>query len=61
MPGRPLTARCRWRLPAEAAVLPLVRASVSSIVDDAADNDIERIRLAVTEACANVVRSRLRR
>jgi serine/threonine-protein kinase RsbW len=37
-------------------VLPLVRASVSSMVDDAADNDIERIRLAVTEACANVVR-----
>ena len=37
-------------------MLPLVRASVSKVVSDAAQSDLERIRLAVTEACANVVR-----
>lgn len=37
-------------------MLPLVRASVSMMVVDAADHDRDRIRLAVTEACANVVR-----
>jgi anti-sigma regulatory factor (Ser/Thr protein kinase) len=56
MPGRRITGKCRWRLPADAAVLPLVRASVSRMVADAAERDLERIRLAVTEACANVVR-----
>jgi serine/threonine-protein kinase RsbW len=54
--GNGVTGRCRWRLPAEAAVLPLVRASVSKMLADAAENDLERIRLALTEACANVVR-----
>ena len=47
---------CRWRLPADAAALPLVRASVSRIVAGAAARDLDRIRLALTEACANVVR-----
>jgi serine/threonine-protein kinase RsbW len=51
-----VTEKCRWRLPAEAAILPLVRESVSKMIADAAQNDLERIRLAVTEACANVVR-----
>jgi len=37
-------------------VLPLVRASVSMIMGDAAASDLDRIRLALTEACANVVR-----
>jgi anti-sigma regulatory factor (Ser/Thr protein kinase) len=36
--------------------LPLVRSSVSKMVADAAEPDLERIRLALTEACANVVR-----
>jgi serine/threonine-protein kinase RsbW len=56
VPGPCVTARCRWRLPAEAAVLPLVRESVSKLAADAAESDLERIRLALTEACANVVR-----
>jgi serine/threonine-protein kinase RsbW len=33
-----------------------VRASVSEMVGDVAEDDIERIRLALTEACTNVVR-----
>jgi anti-sigma regulatory factor (Ser/Thr protein kinase) len=33
-----------------------VRSSISSLLADAAQSDLERIRLAVTEACANVVR-----
>ena len=37
-------------------MLPLVRASVSMMMGSAAENDLERIRLALTEACANVVR-----
>jgi serine/threonine-protein kinase RsbW len=37
-------------------VLPLVRASVSRMMADAAASDLDRIRLALTEACANVVR-----
>ena len=37
-------------------MLPVVRASVSRMVAAAADQDLERIRLALTEACANVVR-----
>jgi anti-sigma regulatory factor (Ser/Thr protein kinase) len=56
MPDPSPTARCRWRLPAEPAVLPLVRASVSRMLADTDTNDLERIRLALTEACANVVR-----
>jgi anti-sigma regulatory factor (Ser/Thr protein kinase) len=56
MPEAPTTARCRWRLPAEPAVLPLVRESVSRMMGPAAADDLERVRLAVTEACANVVR-----
>jgi serine/threonine-protein kinase RsbW len=51
-----ITACCRWRLPAEPAVLPRVRAAVSRMMADAAADDLERVRLAVTEACANVVR-----
>jgi anti-sigma regulatory factor (Ser/Thr protein kinase) len=43
-------------LPAEPAALPLVRASVSRMMADAAADDLDRVRLAVTEACANVVR-----
>jgi serine/threonine-protein kinase RsbW len=37
-------------------VLPIVRASVSGVVADAGMSDLERVRLALTEACANVVR-----
>ena len=37
-------------------MLPIVRASVSGVVADAGMSDLERVRLALTEACANVVR-----
>ena len=36
--------------------MPLMRASISRMVATAAESDRERIRLALTEACANVVR-----
>jgi anti-sigma regulatory factor (Ser/Thr protein kinase) len=54
--GRSTTACCRWHLPAEPAVLPVVRANVTRMVADAGKGDLDRIRLAITEACANVVR-----
>jgi len=43
-------------LPAEAATVPYVRASITSLATDLTKDDLDRIRLAVTEACANVVR-----
>jgi anti-sigma regulatory factor (Ser/Thr protein kinase) len=43
-------------LPAEAAMVPYVRASITTLATDLAEDDLDRIRLAVTEACANVVR-----
>jgi len=55
MSGEPVK-RCRWRLPAEAGMVPYVRASITTLANDATAYDLDRIRLALTEACANVVR-----
>lgn len=37
-------------------MVPYVRASITNLATDLTDDDLDRIRLAVTEACANVVR-----
>jgi serine/threonine-protein kinase RsbW len=37
-------------------MVPYIRASLSTLAIAAAEDDLERIRLALTEACANVVR-----
>jgi len=37
-------------------MVPYVRASITTLATDLTDDDLDRIRLAVTEACANVVR-----
>jgi len=37
-------------------MVPYVRASITSLATDLTTDDLDRIRLAVTEACANVVR-----
>jgi serine/threonine-protein kinase RsbW len=36
--------------------VPYLRASITSLASDLARDDLDRIRLAVTEACTNVVR-----
>jgi len=56
VPHEPVKTRCRWRLPAEAAMVPYVRAGVTVLATDLTEDDLYRIRLALTEACANVVR-----
>jgi anti-sigma regulatory factor (Ser/Thr protein kinase) len=56
VPREHVKTRCRWRLPAEAAMVPYVRASISLLATDLTEDDLYRIRLALTEACANVVR-----
>ena len=37
-------------------MVPYVRASITSLATDLTNDDLDRIRLAITEACANVVR-----
>src|SRR5690242_2314275 len=37
-------------------MVPYVRASITTLAIDVAEDDLERVRLALTEACANVVR-----
>ena len=37
-------------------MVPYVRAGITTLATDVTDDDLDRIRLAVTEACANVVR-----
>lgn len=37
-------------------MVPYVRASITTLAIDVAEDDLDRIRLALTEACANVVR-----
>ena len=37
-------------------MVPYVRASITSLATDLTTDDLDRIRLAITEACANVVR-----
>lgn len=37
-------------------MVPYIRAGITNLATDLAEDDLDRIRLAVTEACANVVR-----
>jgi anti-sigma regulatory factor (Ser/Thr protein kinase) len=37
-------------------MVPYVRAGITNLATDLTDDDLDRIRLTVTEACANVVR-----
>jgi serine/threonine-protein kinase RsbW len=37
-------------------MVPYIRASITNLATDVMEDDLDRIRLAVTEACANVVR-----
>lgn len=37
-------------------MVPYVRAGITTLATSLTDDDLDRIRLAVTEACANVVR-----
>ncbi|HXD68445.1 MAG TPA: ATP-binding protein [Gaiellales bacterium] len=37
-------------------MVPYIRASITNLAPDLTESDLDRIRLAVTEACANVVR-----